>query len=61
MGKIGKITFIRHPGVQKQIGIYHNIDEQLYSVNDHSTSCTNLVNFGPVTLEITRLQFERLR
>jgi len=29
-----------------------NIDKQLYSANDPSTSCTNCVNFGPVTPEI---------
>jgi len=28
------------------------IDKQLYSINDLSTSCTNMVNFGPVTPEI---------
>jgi len=26
--------------------------KQLYSANDPSTSCTNMVNFGPVTPEI---------
>jgi len=31
---------------------YHNMDKQLYSANDPSTSCTNMVNFGPVTPEI---------
>jgi len=25
------------------------MDKQLYSANDLSTSCTNIVNFGPVT------------
>jgi len=29
---------------------WNNMDEQLYSAND---PCTNLVNFGPVTPEIT--------
>jgi len=28
------------------------MDKQLYSTNDPSTSCTNMVNFGPVTPEI---------
>ena len=28
------------------------MDKQLYSANDPSTSCTNMVNFGPVTPEI---------
>jgi len=28
------------------------MDKQLYSANDLSTSCTNMVNFGPVTTEI---------
>jgi len=27
---------------------YQNIDESVYSRDDRSTSCTNLVNFGPV-------------
>jgi len=31
---------------------YRNVDKQLYSANDSSTSCTNSVNFGPVTPEI---------
>ena len=28
------------------------MDQQLYSTSDPSTSCTNMVNFGPVTPEI---------
>jgi len=28
------------------------MDKQLYSKNDPSTSCTNIVKFGPVTPEI---------
>jgi len=27
------------------------MDKQLYSANDPSTSCINMVNFGPVTPE----------
>jgi len=37
------MTFIQLPG---------NIDKQLCSANDPSTSYTNMVNFGPVTPEI---------
>ena len=28
------------------------MDKQLYSANDPSTLCTNMINFGPVTPEI---------
>jgi len=28
------------------------MDKQLYSANDPTTSCTNCVNFGPVTPQI---------
>jgi len=28
------------------------MDKQLYSANNPSTSCTNMVNFGPVMPEI---------
>jgi len=31
---------------------YHNVDKWLYSANDPSTKCTNLVNLGSVTPEI---------
>jgi len=31
---------------------YRYTDKQLYSANDPSPSCTNMVNFGLVTLEI---------
>jgi len=31
---------------------YRSMDKQLYSANDPSTSCTNIVNFSPVMPEI---------
>jgi len=30
---------------------YRNMDKRLYSANDPSTSCTNMLTFGPVTPE----------
>jgi len=32
--------------------IFVHMDKQVNSANDPSTSCTNMVNFGPVTPEI---------
>jgi len=51
LGKICKVTFIQHPGILSGVE-YRNMDKQLNSANDLSTSCTNMVNFGPVTQEI---------
>jgi len=49
--KIGEMTFIQQPGILRRIGIC-SMDKQLYSANDPSASCTNMVNFGPVMPEI---------
>ena len=50
-GKIGEMTFIQFLGILKPLE-YRNMDKQFYSANDPSTSCTNCVNFGPITPEI---------
>ena len=47
LGKIDKMTIIQHPGKKAE---YRNMDNQLYSANNPSTSCTNMV--CPVTTEI---------
>jgi len=35
---------------------YNYVDLRINSGDDSGTSCKNLVNFGPITLEITRLK-----
>jgi len=39
---------------------YRYLVVSINSVNDASISCTNFVNFGPVTPELTELIRERL-
>jgi len=51
LGKIGEMTLIQHPAFENGLE-YRNMDKQLYSANDPSTWCRNMVNFGPVTPEI---------
>jgi len=45
------MTFIQHPGILNRVE-YRNMDKQVNSANDPSTSYTNMVNFGTVTPEI---------
>jgi len=47
-------TFIWHTSILKQIGISQAVG-WFNSTNDHSSSCNNLMNFGSLTPEITRL------
>jgi len=39
---------------------YRYLNGRINSVNDTSISCENIVNFGPVTAELTELIHERL-
>jgi len=56
-GKIGKSAY-SHSFVAlafRNILEYRNADGRVNSGNDLATSCENLVNFDPVTSEITRV------
>jgi len=50
MGKIDLFTFIRRPGIRKQIAISHFWFKMLIC-DDLASSCKHLANFCPVTPE----------
>jgi len=55
IGKIGILNFICCTGIPKLIKILYT-DVHVNSANDSSTQCKNLVSFGTVTVEFTKLQ-----
>ena len=53
--KIGVFLFILSPGISKRI-VYRHSDFKTFIYDDLATLCVNLVNFGPVTLEFTKVK-----
>ena len=55
IGKIGLFTFIRSDGIPKRIAISPFRLTKVY-LEDLATPCVNMVNFGPLTPEFTKVK-----